>query len=110
MEEMRVAAAEFLGAIDSEGVIPHDPAAAMKTQVVLECQLQLGRIVIANCQPKCAVRLQDTLDFPAPHPRPLDELLAGTTVFVNVVFIADVERRVREDEIDRFRLQLPKAL
>src|SRR5205823_13988728 len=52
VEQMRVTAAEFLGAVDPECVIPDDPAAAGKPQLVLKDELQLRCVFVADRQPK----------------------------------------------------------
>ena len=96
---MGVAAAEFLGAVDAERVIPDHPAPAGEVELFLKEQLQLGGIRVAYRQPKRARRFQDTNDLAAPAFRPSQVLLGVVPVFVDVVIVPDVERGVSEDEI-----------
>src|SRR5205085_687213 len=71
---------------------------------------QFGRVLVANGQPKGAGRLQDPLNRPAPRPRPVEVLLGVGAVVVDVVVIANVERRVGEDQVHRSRVELLKSL
>ena len=57
VEQMGMRAAELMRAIDAERVIPDDPTAAMKADL-LTLQLQLGGEFIADRQPERARRLQ----------------------------------------------------
>src|SRR5579859_1141737 len=51
VEQMRVAAAELLRAVDAECVVPDHPAAAGEADLLLEDQLQLRGVLVADRQP-----------------------------------------------------------
>ena len=66
---------------------------------ILAGQLQLRGILVANRQPKCARRLQQPMHSGNPAARPVQVFGTLTAVVVNVVVVADVERRVGKRQI-----------
>src|SRR5262249_22684114 len=100
VKQVRVAPIELSGAVDSECVVPDHPTAARESELLLENQLQLSRVFIADRQPKSAVRLQDALDRPAPTSRPLEIVIGVTAVVVVIVFVANIKGGIGKDEID----------
>jgi hypothetical protein len=109
VEEVDVAAGELLGAVDAEGVVPDDPTAAVEGDVVLGGQLQFRGVFVADGQPKRPVRLQDPVNGLHPAAAPVDVGFVVLLVVVGVVFVADVERRIGEDQIDRAGLHRGQA-
>src|SRR5207244_1765414 len=79
--------------------IPDDPTAAAEPKLLLENQFQLGRVLVADGQPKRAGRLQDTLHLPTPRSRPVEVFVRVAAVVVHVVVVTDVERRVGEGQV-----------
>jgi hypothetical protein len=71
---------------------------------MFRCNLELGREFVADREPKSAARFQDSMDFRDPASAPSDVLIGILTIVVRVVFIANIERRIRKHEIDRRRL------
>lgn len=93
-------AGEFEFAVHPKGVIPHDPAARLKTNF-LGRNFQLGRIFIADRQPECAIRLESPVDSSDPRFAPGQVLLAFFGIGIDVVRIANVEGRIGKCQIDR---------
>jgi len=97
---MRVAAREFVFAVNAEGVIPDHPAPAAEAQLALENQFQFSGEFIADGQPECAGGLERPHQSLAPLARPVEIFVGFELVFVDIVFVSDVERRVGEGQID----------
>jgi hypothetical protein len=97
VEQVRVAPAELLGAVDAEGVVPDNPVPQGQAHVAVEDHLQLGRELVADRQPERAVRLERPDDLAGPPAGPVEVVVGVAAVIVDVVVVADVERRVGED-------------
>ena len=67
----------------------------------LQHYFQLGRILVANGQPKCAVGLEHAHDFGRPIAAPSQIVFAFQAVVIHIVVVADIERRVGKRQIDR---------
>src|SRR5438552_1441409 len=106
---MSVTATELLRAVHAKRVVPDYPTATSKAQFLLENQLQLSREFIADRQPECSRRFQNSFDAASPLPRPLEVLRRVIRIAVNVVFISYIERRVRKNQVDRAGIDSPKA-
>ena len=63
-------------------------------------QLQFGSILIANRQPKRAIVFQRSMSALDPVSAEVLIRLARLRVVVDIVFVPDVERRIRKHEID----------
>ena len=100
MEKMRMAAAEFLLAVHAEGVVPDHPTAADQAQFALEDQLQFRCKIIPNRQPEGAGGLQSAHQSPTPFPGPIQVMLGLQAILVNVVFVTNIKRRIREGEVN----------
>ena len=98
---MDVRAGELLRAVDAERVVPDDPAAGRKADLVLGVDLQLGGVFVADRQPESAAWLEHAMHFLHPLPRPGEVVFVVLAVVVLVVLVADVERRIGECEVDR---------
>ena len=99
VEQVSVRATELLLAIHTERVIPDDPTAAMETDVLAR-QFQLGRVLVADRQPKGSVALQDSMNGRDPIAGPGEIVIPFQLVVVDIIFVADVEWRVRERQIN----------
>jgi len=96
-----VAAAELELAVDPEGVVPDHPTPAGELQLALEDHLQLGGEVVADGEPEGPGGLERPDERPAPLARPVEVLVGGSLVLVDVVLVADVEGRIGEGQVYR---------
>ena len=99
-------AVKLLRAVDAEGVIPDDPAAAGEIQFILREQFDFGGVFVTNRDLECAVGFQDSANLCHPSAGPVEIAMIILLVVVDVVFVADVERRVSEGQIDNAGGQL----
>ena len=105
MKNMSVRAAEFEFTVHAEGVVPDHPASTVKANVLTD-DFQFGGIVIADGQPERAGRFQGAIDFADPFSGPIEIFRRRFSVFVDVVFVANIERRISKREIDTTFVQL----
>ena len=96
-------AAESADAIHAERVVPDHPAPAGEAELALCDHFQLGRVFVADGQPKRAIGLEHPFDAADPFPRPVEILFRRPLVVVDVVFVADIERRIGKGQIDAAR-------
>ena len=101
VEQMGVGAAELVFAVDPESVVPDDPTAAGQSVLLLQHDLQLGRVLVSDGQPEGAVGLEHADDLGGPFTAPGQVSLAFQGVLIDVVVVPDVKRRVGERQIDR---------
>jgi hypothetical protein len=66
----------------------------------LHQDLQFGRILVADGQPERPVILQNPHHLADPLAAPVQVLVVVHVVAVHVILVADVERRIRESQID----------
>ena len=78
--------------------------------LLLEHDLQLGRIFVADGQPEGAVGLEHADHFGGPLAAPVQVVIAFELVVVDVVVVADVEGRIGKGQIDHAVAELPQAL
>ena len=109
VKKMRVATGEFLFAMNAECVIPDHPAAATETKLLGD-YFQFGGIFVADGEPESAVGAERAMDAGHPLARPIQIMVVRLTVVVNVVFVADVERRIGERQMHAAGLQLRQQL
>ena len=100
VEQVGVAAGELVLAVDAEGVVPDDPVSEVEADVAMGDHLELGDVFVADGQPEGAVRRQDAGDLGDPAARPVEVVVAGLLVVVDVVVVADVEGGVGEGQVD----------
>ena len=86
-------------AIDPEGVVPDHPATAVEADF-LGLDLQLGSVFVADGKPKRPIGFERSVDSSNPLSAPSQVVLFLFLVIVNIVLVADVERRVRKDKVD----------
>ena len=101
VEQVGVTTGELLRAVDPKRIVPDHPVPQRQAQLAVEQDLQLGRELVADRQPERAVGLEHTHDLAAPGQRPVQVGLGVAAVVVDIVIIADVERRVGENQVDR---------
>ena len=77
----------------------------MKTNF-LALDLQFGRVLVSDRQPKRAVRFQHPMHALDPLAAPVDVLLVIDFVVVDVVVITNVERRISKRQVDRALIKL----
>ena len=68
--------------------------------LLLEHHLQFGGVLVADGQPERAVGLEHADDLGRPLAAPVEVVLALQPVVVDVVVVADVERRIGERQVD----------
>src|SRR5262249_23234811 len=99
VKQVGMTAAEFLCAVDAEGVVPNYPASAAEAQVSLEDQLQFRCILIANRQPKGTSTFEDAANALAPRLCPGQIMVSFLPVVIDVIFIADIEGWIGEGKV-----------
>ena len=97
---MGVGAAELGAAVHPERVVPDDPTPTGEAEFAGREHLEFGRVLVADRQPERAVRAEHPLHAPDPPAGPREVVVGRAAVVVGVVVVADVERRVREREVD----------
>ena len=110
VEQVRVRAAELALAVHAERVVPDDPASAGEAQLALADQLQLGGVLVADGQPERAVGLQHAAHGLPSTAAPVEILVVLPAVVVDVVLVADVERRIGKGQIDAAGLDFGEPL
>ena len=104
---MRVRTTKSVDAVNSERVIPDDPTAAMKTDL-LGFDFQFRGILVTDRQPKCTIGLERPMRAANPLATPIEIIIRLFRVIINIVLVADIERRVGKHEVDRPWLDLFK--
>ena len=110
MKNVRVAARKLRLAVHAERVVPDHPAPAAQPQLPLKEHLQLRRKIIPDRQPERPRRLERRHQRRPPLLRPLQILIRRHPVFIHVIVIPNIERRIRKRQVDRPRRQLPHPL
>src|SRR5262249_50850999 len=87
-------------AIDAKRVVPDDPTANVEAEL-LRLDLQFGGIFVADREPERAIRLQDSMDGANPVTRPIEIMAVFLGVMIDVVVVANIERRISERQVDR---------
>ena len=72
--------------------------------------LQFRREFVANRQPKRPFGLEHPCDFANPVLRPIKILIGLFFVMIHVIIVADVERWIGENEVDRGVLELREKI
>ena len=103
IKQVGMTAAELPGAVDPKRIVPDHPVSQRQPELAVEEDLHLGGILVADRQPERAVGLECTDDLATPRPGPVEVGLRFKTVVVDIVIIADVERGIGENQIDRSR-------
>ena len=98
IENVRVRACKLASQLLAEGVMPDDPVAHCQSAVVGD-QLDVGGVLVTDGDVEGSVRLEHTGALADPVPRPGEIVVAGLLVVVLVVFIADIERWIGEDQV-----------
>ena len=109
IKQMRMRSRELMSAVHSECVIPDHPAPRGETDILRE-DLHFGGVFIADCEPESSRRLENSEDLFDPLPSPAEILVSTLLVVINVVLVPDIERRVRECEINASRWKLGQRL
>lgn len=108
VEKVGMAAAELLRTVDPKSVVPDHPAAASEPQFPLEDELEVSRVIVSNCQPIRTRRLQNPMDGSPPCAAPLQVLFCIATIIVDVIVIANVERRIGKHQVNAAWLEPPE--
>ena len=95
-----VGAGEFGPGVLPEGVIPYDPVAHGQIEFTGNNAYLRGVVVTAG-DPERAVVSQNFATGPHPLFAPLDIMLVLEFVLVLVILVADIERRISENQIDK---------
>ena len=74
MKQMSVRARELFLAVDSEGVIPDHPTAAVETNLLC-FDFKFGCVLVADRQPERAIVFEYAMDLRHPLVRPLQVLI-----------------------------------
>ncbi len=96
---MGVRPGELGAAVNSKRVIPHHPVSGVKADLLRD-ELQFGRVLITDRQPKCPIALENSINFRHPLRRPGKVLLLLQSVVVFVVFIPDIKRGIGKHQVD----------
>src|ERR1700722_10549021 len=102
---MRMRTRELVSTVHSERVIPDHPTPRGETNILRE-DLHLGGVLVTDCEPECSRRLENSEDLADPLPSPSEILVSTLLVVINVVFIPNIERGIRECEIHASRRKL----
>ena len=106
VEQVGVRTAEATFAIHAKRVVPDHPTSRVKANFSLGQDLQLRGEFVADREPKSAVGFERAMDAANPLAAPAQVVVRVAAVVIDVVVVADVERRVGEHQINRSRFEL----
>ena len=99
VKQVGVRPAELILAVHAKRVVPDDPTTRVETDL-LAGNFEFGRVLVADSQPERARLFQRAVDRRNPRPRPIEIATMFLAVAIDVIFVADVERRIGEGQID----------
>ena len=81
----------------------------MKTNL-LSFDFKFCSVLIPNRQPESPIWLERAMHAANPLSTPAEVIFGFSLVIVDIVFVADIERRIRKDQINRSFVDLGQKL